>query len=220
MKTTNINLDESHPIWIKIEDYRKFPSRYRLKGKYKKLKKDIDKLVVDHHKKLRELYDSNHELYKDALDKSNSFLNTKINTLIDLDNRTKTPFIGWFRGMTFEGDTLPILEKIRPQYNSLNVKFVQSMTINIDKELSNIENSKCSPRQKTMVFHKFFIEPTPEIQFFLKNKLNRAKIIAWLLDGDSGSIRTTLVDLENQTTNGPTEKTINKLKELGLNFYK
>lgn len=218
MKTTNINLDESHPIWIKIEDYRKFPSRYRLKGKYKKLKKDIDKLVVDHHKKLRELYDSNHELYKDALDKSNSFLNTKINTLVDLDNRTKTPFIGWFRGMTFEGDTLPILEKIRPDYNNLNTKIVQSVTINIDEELSKIKNSKCSPRQKSIVLYKYFIEPTPEIQSFMKTDQNRAKIVSWLLDGGYASIRTTLVDLKNGTDNGVTKETKMELKNLGLNI--
>jgi len=216
MKTTNINLDESHPIWIKLEDYRKFPSRYRFKGKYKKLKKDIDKLVVDHHKKLRELYDSNHELYKDALDKSNSFLNTKINTLIDLDNRTKTPFIGWFRGMTFEGDTLPILEKIRPSYNRLNAEIISQ----IDSEKTNIDLTKreIKATQKLNVYYRCFINPTPETQNFMKKELNEAALIAWLLDGPKGSLRSTHQKLKKSMEITLKEPTILELKKIGLHL--
>lgn len=208
MNLQNLNLTDNHPILELLRKFKNRPISVRNMNSFQGFQNDLDGLIESHAIEMKRVFENNPIGFRHLYDQNLNFLDSEIKRH-ELIEQSQVKLV--IRALTFEGNILPFLKKVRTKIVLALSKELQSPIVSRDKEtyLSNAnaisrvkeESDKEELiRQKVIVLYLELIKGNREIENDL-HQTALAKLFVTLLGGKESSIRSTICNLHSGRVN-------------------
>jgi hypothetical protein len=204
MKLQNVNLTDNHDILELLRRFKNRPISYRKTNSFQKFQTDLDNLIEYHAFEMKRVFKENPVGFRLLYDQNLNFLDREIKRH-ELIEQSQVKLI--IRALTFEGNILPFLRKVRAKIVLALSKELQT-SILTHKEDTFVPNANAISvakeesekeeliRQKVIVLYLELIKGNREIENDL-NQTSLAKLFVILFGGKESSIRSTICNLRS-----------------------
>lgn len=204
MNPQNLNLTDKHAILELLRRFKDRPISFRNINSFQGFQNDLDNLIESHAIEMKRVFVNNPVGFRYLYDQNLNFLNSEI-MRYELIEQSQVKLI--IRALTFEGNILPFLKKVKTKIVLALSNELQSPIVSKDKEtnasyVKAISNEKEESdkeeliRQKVIVLFLELVKGNREIEKEL-NQTVLAKLFVTVLGGSESSIRSTICKLNS-----------------------